>query len=244
MSLTSTTVPTPSRPVSSPAADPASAPEPAEFGGIHVEDLGLRTRRGWVFRGASFDVPAGTLAYIAGPPHSGRTALLLSIAGRMRPTEGVVVVEGIDVTADPARGRRAVGVGLFDGLNDLDRDLSVGDHLRQELTLHPEVPGGLDLATLLDPVGLAIDPATPTEDLTPLERSLLGVALALVGSPAAIVVDDVDRDLGAAERSALWRTLQAIAAGGTTVLAACIDHEAALAAGRVLDLASSSSKED
>lgn len=211
---------------------------------IHVEDLGLRTRRGWVFRHASFDLPGGTLASIAGPAHSGRSALLLSVAGRMRSTEGAVVIDGVDVTADTAHGRRTVGVGVFEGMNDLERDLTVGDHLRQELTLHPEMARGVDVAALLEPVGLVVDPATLTEDLTPLERSLLGVALALAGSPAAIVVDDVDRDLGAAERPVLWRTLKAIAGRGTTVLAACIDHEAAGAAGLVLDLGSSSSKED
>lgn len=220
--------------------DPMETPRGAS---IHVENLGLRTRRGWVFRDVSFDVPGGTLASIAGPAHSGRSALLLSVAGRMRPTEGSVAIDGIDVTSDPKRARRTVGVGLFEGLNELDRDLTVADQLRQELMLHPEV-GRRDVASLVREVGLSVDPGTLVEDLTPLERSLLGVALALVGSPAAIVVDDIDRDLGAAERPVLWRALEDIAARGTTVLAACIDHEAAIAAGRVLDLGSSSLKEE
>lgn len=211
---------------------------------IHAEDLGLRTRRGWVFRHASFEVPGGTLASIAGPAHSGRSALLLSVAGRMRPTEGSVTIDGIDVTSDRDRARQAVGVGLFEGLNDLERDLTVADHVRQELTLHPEIGRDVDTSSLLREVGLAVDPGTLVEDLTPLEGTLLGVALALVGSPAAIVVDDADRDLGSAERAILWHTLGHIAGGGTTVLATCIDHEAAVAAGRVLDLGSSTSKEE
>jgi ABC-type multidrug transport system ATPase subunit len=227
-----------------PTREVVSIPEPKPeevLAHIQVEDLGVRSRRGWVFRNVSFDLPGGALASIIGPAHSGRSALLLSIAGRMRPSEGGAHVGDVDVIADPAAARRAVGLGLFEGLNDLERDLTVVDHLRQERSLHR---GSVDIDALLRAAGLDVDPRTPVEELAPLERTRLGVALALAGSPAAIVVDDVDRDLGTGERLALWHTLNGIARRGTTVLSACIDHQVARVADFVLDLETISSKEN
>jgi ABC-type multidrug transport system ATPase subunit len=224
--------------------DVVSVPEPKLEEGLadlRVEDLGLRTRRGWVFRHVSFDAPSGSLTSIIGPAHSGRSALLLSIAGRMRSTEGRARVGEIDVVADPSAARRAVGLGLFDGMNDLERDLTVADHLRQQRSLQRDT-GSAD--ALLRSVGLEIDPRTQVDDLAPIEQTLLGAALALAGSPPVIVLDDVDRDLGAGERIALWRSLKGIALCGTTVLAACIDHQANQTADFVLDLEAISSKED
>ncbi|GLX48257.1 hypothetical protein Shyhy01_12070 [Streptomyces hygroscopicus subsp. hygroscopicus] len=58
--------------------------------GAHVtaEGLGLRGPRGWAFRGVSLDAEPGSLIAIEGPSGSGRTCLLLTLTGRMRPTEG------------------------------------------------------------------------------------------------------------------------------------------------------------
>lgn len=225
------------------AADAEAGPQSPPGAGIRAEGLGLRTRSGWVFRDVSFAVPPSVVATIVGPVRSGRSALLLAVSGHMRPTEGRAFIGGIDVVDDPAGARRAVGLGLFEGLNDLERDLTVADHVRQELSLHPEAGGGVAADAALETVGLDVDPRTPVDELAPLERTLLGVALALVGSPAAIVVDDVDRDLGASERPILWHALKRIASRGTTVLTACIDHEAAHATDLVLDLESISSRE-
>lgn len=227
-----------------PAPQPELAEEPVpEVGGrIVAEDLGLRTRRGWTFRHVSFDVPAGAVATIVGPARSGRSTLLLTIAGHMRPSEGRALVDGRDVVTEPAAVRRAVGLGLFEGLNDLEGDLAVADLVRRELTLHPGA-AEIDTAQVLEGVGLDLDTRTPAEELVPLERTLLGVALALVGSPNVIVVDDVDRDLGTPERAIVWSTLKRIAGAGTTVLTSCTDHEASHDADLVLDLEAISSKE-
>ncbi len=58
-------------------------------------------------------------------------------------------------------------------------------------------------------------------DLGRLEELRLSMALALLGEPRLVAVDDVDLKLSATERAAAWELLRAVADAGTTVLAVC-----------------------
>lgn len=58
-------------------------------------------------------------------------------------------------------------------------------------------------------------------DLERLEALRLSVALALIGGPRLLAVDDTDLKLSDEERGAAWKMLHGLAAGGTTVLAVC-----------------------
>jgi ABC-type multidrug transport system ATPase subunit len=66
----------------------------------------------------------------------------------------------------------------------------------------------------------------------------LGMALALLGRPRLICVDDVDERLDIADRSAAWQLLRTVADSGVTVLAATTDsdHAAAQFTDRTVDL--------
>jgi len=61
---------------------------------VLARGLGVVERGGPVFRGVDADVPAGGLLVVRGPARSGRTSLLLTLAGRMAFTEGDLVVDG------------------------------------------------------------------------------------------------------------------------------------------------------
>ena len=77
---------------------------------IAARGLGLRTSAGWVYRGVDLEVPAGSLAVVTGPARSGKTALLLTVAARMKAGEGGLSVAGIDALRDPSRARRLTGL--------------------------------------------------------------------------------------------------------------------------------------
>ena len=55
---------------------------------LSVHELGLQTRRGWVFRDVSLEVEPGELVAVTGPAGSGRTSLLLALAGHFRTSHG------------------------------------------------------------------------------------------------------------------------------------------------------------
>src|SRR5690625_7927758 len=68
----------------------------------YVVGAGLRGIRGWAFRGARFRLDAGDVAALTGPSGSGRSTLLLAIAGRLHLTHGALTVGGHTLTPDPS----------------------------------------------------------------------------------------------------------------------------------------------
>ncbi|MEV4000931.1 ATP-binding cassette domain-containing protein, partial [Actinomadura sp. NPDC049753] len=212
-------------------APPPAGPPPAHGSAVRARGLGVKGARGWVFRDVELDVPGGALVAVSGIAGTGRTALLLTLAGRMRPAEGAVAVG--EVTG-LRRIQRVAALGLVPGVTELDPALTVREHVDEALALREGVLGrfrGREARRrrTLERVGLDVAPGTLAEELAPDEAQLLGAALALAGDPGLLLLDDVDEGLPAERQRDLWRRLAAIAAGGVTVIASC--HDAAPAEG-------------
>ncbi len=194
-------------------------------GGARVEARGLSMRgsRGWVYRGVDLDVEPGHLVAVQGAAGSGRTCLLLTLAGRMAPTEGFARVGNLPLPRQMTKVQRIAALGVAAGVSDLDPALTVRDHVRERLLLHGHLARRSRVATALDAAGLEIDPERMVRDLHPGQRQLLGVATALIGAPRVVLVDDVDDGLAARGQRELWEALRGVSRRGVTVVAIC--HE-------------------
>jgi ABC-2 type transport system ATP-binding protein len=183
---------------------------------IEATGLGLRTRQGWVYRDVDLSLPAGSVAAIAGPAGSGRTMLLLTLAGRAKPSTGELRVGGV---RDRAGIRARVLVARATGAVELDPDLTVGDSRRETALLcHDADPGWGERL-----VGLRLDGTTLIGDLAPDEGALFAVALAAAARPAALVLDDVDAHTTPEQQRRVWAALADVAEAGITVVASTID---------------------
>ncbi|WP_345665512.1 ATP-binding cassette domain-containing protein [Streptomyces venetus] len=216
------------------------------MGGVRVaaEGLGIKGPRGWVFRGVSFDAERGSLVAIEGPSGTGRTCLLLALTGRMKLTEGVAAVGEARLPKQMSAVRRVSGLAHVPGVTELDPALTVGEHLKERALLQRRF--GVSLRGLLRPrseraaeARLRIDEAlaaagldletlpkgrrTAVRDLERLEALRLSVALALVGRPLLLGVDDTDLKLSDGEREEVWALLRSLAEAGTTVVAVCAE---------------------
>jgi ABC-type multidrug transport system ATPase subunit len=183
---------------------------------IEATGLGLRTRQGWVYRNVDLALPTGSLAAIAGPSGSGRTMLLLTLAGRAAPSTGELRVSEAFSRADI---RAAVAVARATGAVELDRDLTVGDSRREAGLLFY----GADLAWAEELVGLNLDGTTVIGDLAPDDAALFAVALAAATHPVALVFDDVDLHTTPDQQRRIWSALAAVAEAGITAVASTID---------------------
>ncbi|SCD58791.1 ABC transporter [Streptomyces sp. BpilaLS-43] len=208
---------------------------------VSAQDFGLKGPRGWVFQGVDLTAPPGSLVAVEGPSGSGRTCLLLALTGRMRPSRGHAEVGGLRLPGRAGAVRAISGLGPVPGVNELDPAFTVAEHLRERALLRRRFDGSLH--ALLHPraaraaaraaVDAALDAAgldlatlpkaerTSVRDLERLEVLRLSIALALMGDPRLLAVDDADLKLSDRERAEAWRLLRGIADGGTTVLAVC-----------------------
>jgi ABC-type multidrug transport system ATPase subunit len=210
--------------------------------GVTAEGFGLKGPRGWAFRGIDFDAEPGSLIAVEGQSGSGRTSLLLALTGRMKATEGTAAVGGARLPKQLAAVRRVSALANVAGVTDLDPALTVGEHLRERALLQRRF--GDSMSGLLRPraerlteARLRIDTAlsaagldrealpkgsrTAVRDLERLEALRLSIALALIGRPRLLGVDDTDLKLSDAERADVWALLRSLAEAGTTVLAVC-----------------------
>jgi ABC-type multidrug transport system ATPase subunit len=189
---------------------------------VAVAGLSLRGPRGGVYQGVSFRARPGELVAVVGPSGSGRTSLLLSVSGRMRPTAGEASVAGLPLPRRAAAVRKMVALGGVAGVNDLDGGLTVEEHLTERLLLrshgrraHRRVSAAIDAAGLP-----AADLPVRADSLSALQTFRTSLAAALIGNPRVLAVDDVGDRLSAAEREQAWATLRGLADAGLTVLAA------------------------
>jgi ABC-type multidrug transport system ATPase subunit len=209
---------------------------------VSAEGFGLRGPRGWAFRGIDLTAEPGALIAVEGTSGSGRTSLLLALTGRMKATEGTATVGGARLPKQMTAVRRFSALAHVAGVTDLDPALTVAEHLRERALLQRRfgdsvrallrpraertAEAKLRIDTALAAAGLDLEALpkgarTAVRDLERPEALRLSIALALIGRPKLLGVDDLDLKLSDAERTEAWALLRSLTATGTTVVAVC-----------------------
>ncbi|WP_436800762.1 ATP-binding cassette domain-containing protein [Streptomyces avermitilis] len=209
---------------------------------VGAENFGLKGPRGWAFRGVGFEAAPGSLIAVEGPSGSGRTCLLLALTGRMKPTEGHATVGSLRLPKQMSAVRLISAPAHVPGVTDLDPALTVGEHLNERALLERRYGGSLRgllrpraerttearlrIDTALTAAGLGLEALpkgsrTAVRDLERLQALRLSIALALIGRPRLLAVDDTDLKLSDAERAEAWTLLTSLTESGITVVAVC-----------------------
>ncbi len=185
---------------------------------------GLRKRYGptQVLYGVSFDVAAGELFGLLGTNGAGKTTTVEILQGLRRADGGSVRVLGLDPAASGDRLRRLVGAQLQNAA--LPDRMRVGEALRLFASFHP-APRPLDeLAEEWDVERLW---RRPFAALSGGERQRLFVALALVGRPQLVFLDELTQNLDPVGRRRTWDVVRRVRDTGTTVVLVTHDVEEA-----------------
>lgn len=207
---------------------------------IDAEALTVRTGQGTVFSGLDLSVAPGGLTVLHSDSGGGRTALLLTLSGRMRPTAGRLRVDGYELPRKARTVRRIATLALCAGVNDLDDRLRVAEHLRERMLMRLRPAPRSVTRSALASSGLSeLDTDRLVGDLSMAEKHRLGVALALLDEPRLVLVDNADDGIGPGQQRKFWRLLRDIADSGPTVVATCTDGDAASDLAEVIPLRSS-----
>jgi ABC-2 type transport system ATP-binding protein len=194
--------------------NPGSGQDPTDIPpAIEVIALGRRYGAFPAVRGISFEVHPGEVFALLGVNGAGKTSALEVLEGLAGPSEGSVRILGHDPQRDRAAVRRHLGVMLqFSGLpGDLTVQETVHTWAR---TLTAPRPVGEALEQV-DLVGRA---AVRVRSLSGGERRRLDLALALLGRPRVVVLDEPTTGLDPQSRRTVWQLVRELADGGAAVV--------------------------
>ncbi|WP_422753748.1 ABC transporter ATP-binding protein [Micromonospora sp. WMMD708] len=160
---------------------------------------------------ADLTVSTGELVGLLGPNGAGKSTLINLLVGLRRPTAGRVELFG----DDPRRPASRRQLGVTPQETGLPGTLRVGEVVDFVSAHHPDpVPRG----ELLDRFGLTDQVRRQTGGLSGGQRRRLAVALAFVGRPRLVVLDEPTTGLDVEARHTLWEAIRSFHADGGTVL--------------------------
>jgi ABC-2 type transport system ATP-binding protein len=167
---------------------------------VAVDDVTLRVAEGEIFG-------------LLGPNGAGKTTTVECAAGLRRPDGGDVRVFGRDPYTDRRETRLLVGVQLQQ--SQQPDKLTVAEALALYASFYPHPA---DTEELLHRLGLEAKRNTRFKKLSGGQQQRLSIALALIGRPRLVVLDELTTGLDPAARRESWQLVSDLRADGVTVL--------------------------
>jgi len=204
------------------SADPLLGPDATLPGGtdLVVRVRGMRKtyalgggRRRTAVDGLDLDVARGEVLALLGPNGAGKSTATEVLEGYRHRDSGEVAVLGVDPWRAPLSWRARVGIVLQDTSEPLD--LTVMELLRHWATLYPHARPPTEVAEL---VGLGDRLRTRVAALSGGQRRRLDVALAVIGRPELLFLDEPTTGFDPEARRQFWGVLEDLRDAGTTIL--------------------------
>jgi ABC-2 type transport system ATP-binding protein len=164
--------------------------------------------------GLSLTVRRGELLALLGPNGAGKTTTIETCEGFRRPDAGRVRVLGLDPIRDAAALRPQVGVMLQDGVGGYTS--ARADELLALFASYARHP--LDAGALLDQVGLTDVARAAVKRLSGGQKQRLSLALALVGRPALVFLDEPTAGMDPQARRGTWDLIRKLRTDGLSIV--------------------------
>ena len=163
--------------------------------------------------GLSLSVGTASVTAVLGPNGAGKTTTIETCEGYRRPDAGTVRVLGLDPRSDARALRPRVGVmlqsgGIYPGVKAMEM-------LRHVARLHAHP---LDVDRLAERLGLAEVAATTYRRRSGGQQQRLSLALAVVGRPELVFLDEPTAGLDPQARHATWDLVEELRESGVTVV--------------------------
>ncbi len=187
---------------------------------IAIEVRGLRKSFGTKVAVAGIDlqIAVGSLAGLVGPNGAGKTTSLSMMTGLLRPDAGQILINGLDVWADPVAAKAVIGVvpaeaRLFERLSG-EEMLEYAGRLRGL----PVAEARSRAAQLLDVLDLTADGKRLVADYSTGMRKKATLGCALIHNPPVLFLDEPLEGVDPISADVIRRLLTRLAASGSTVL--------------------------
>jgi len=182
--------------------------------GVAIEITGLRVVRGGtaVIESLDLTVPVGQVVGLLGPSGSGKTTLMRAIVGAQIVAGGTVTVLGAPAGSAALRRR----IGYVTQAPSVYADLTVVENLRYAASILGVDAEGIQRA--LTDVDLVAHAGQSIGTLSGGERARVSLAIALLGRPDLLVLDEPTVGLDPVLRRSLWELFHRLSSSGVSLL--------------------------
>ncbi|MCP3820924.1 ABC transporter ATP-binding protein [Streptomyces sp. A3M-1-3] len=180
---------------------------------VQVRGLVKRYGEKTAVDGLDLEVRAGTVTGVLGPNGAGKTTTVETCEGYRRPDAGTVRVLGLDPVADASALRPRIGVMLQSG--GVYSGARADEMLRHMAKLHAHP---LDVDALIERLGLDSCGRTTYRRLSGGQQQRLALAMAVVGRPELVFLDEPTAGLDPQARRATWALVRELRTDGVGVV--------------------------
>jgi len=166
----------------------------------------------------SFAVDRGEIFGLVGPDGAGKTTTMRMLAGVMRPDGGSIVIDGVDVIADPEESKQHISYmpqrfGLYE-------DLTVDENIRFYADLFEISASTREerARRLLAASGMTKFRSRLAGQLSGGMKQKLGLTCALVHTPQILLLDEPTTGVDPVSRRDFWRILYGLREDGVTII--------------------------
>jgi ABC-2 type transport system ATP-binding protein len=180
---------------------------------VEVEDLTMQYGSVLAVDGVSFEIREEEIFALVGPNGAGKTTTVEILECLRTPTGGTARVLGMDVRSDAREIKKRIGV-VPQSFHTFER-LTVRENVALVRRMYAD---GLDVDDVLDQLDLDEYADTAFSSLSGGYQRRTGIAMALVGDPDLLFLDEPTTGLDPAARRTTWEQIERLADLGTTVV--------------------------
>ncbi|WP_327585106.1 ABC transporter ATP-binding protein [Nonomuraea sp. NBC_00507] len=180
---------------------------------IEIDGLRKNYQGRTTLDGLSLTVERGEIFGIAGPNGAGKTTVVECASGLRRPDGGTLRVLGLDPQTDRRQLLQRIGAQLQEAA--LPDAIKVGEALRMYAALYDKPA---DWRALMDEWGLTDKKRSSFASLSGGWKQRLFIALALVGNPEVVFLDELTTGLDPSARRSTWGLIREMRERGVTVV--------------------------
>lgn len=173
---------------------------------LEVEDLSVRYGGVLAVDGVSLKLRRGQIRSLIGPNGAGKTTVIDAISGRRPASAGKVLLEGRDICRLNVVQRRLMGLSRSFQRTSIFPSMRVGDQIRLAAS---RIPGG-DPAEIINKLGLADLQDSIAGEIGYGDQRRLDLALAFLGRPSVLLLDEPGAGLSLSESKGLGEHLQSL----------------------------------
>ncbi|CAG7732334.1 unnamed protein product [Allacma fusca] len=201
--------------------------------GIKIRNLSKSFKGESVIKGLSCDFYKNEITVLLGPNGAGKTTLMNILTGMLDPEEGAVYINRYDIRDYKTEARRSIG--LCPQGDMLFEELTVMEHLMLFAWLRGGVwhDARVESRRLTTQLNMRDVAKTQVTKLTGGQRRKLCFAIAVIGGPKVILLDEVTTGMDSESRKAVWNILQKLREDRTILLTTHSMEEADVLADRI-----------